>query len=151
VSFKIEPVQESDRQEIVALFGSDAEAQKIWGKDGGRVVWYWYWSQPAKKARKHWDKAVDVETGRILGCVHWVEHMNGWRTLKDIVVAPDARGQGVGRALVAQVGLPVYLKTDVDSLANGFYQRLGFTKGETMPSKKRTKMLTVYTMGEDPK
>jgi GNAT superfamily N-acetyltransferase len=46
--------------------------------------------------------------GRVLGIVHFIEHRSCWTTgnymyLQDLFVARDARGAGVGRALIAHV------------------------------------------------
>ncbi|WP_345802939.1 GNAT family N-acetyltransferase [Microbacterium sp. AZCO] len=48
------------------------------------------------------------ENGRAVGFVHWLSHPATWTTstytyLEDLFVAPDTRGGGVGRALIAYV------------------------------------------------
>jgi GNAT superfamily N-acetyltransferase len=48
------------------------------------------------------------EEGRAIGIVHWLTHAATWSTgsycyLEDLFVAPDARGGGAGRALIAHV------------------------------------------------
>lgn len=48
------------------------------------------------------------EGGRAVGLVHWLTHLATWsRTdycyLEDLFVSPDARGSGVGAALIAHV------------------------------------------------
>lgn len=48
------------------------------------------------------------ETGRAVGFVHWLPQVSTWsRTgycyLEDLFVAPDVRGGGIGRALIAYV------------------------------------------------
>ena len=46
--------------------------------------------------------------GRLVGIVHFLFHRSTWTTgdycyLQDLFTAPDARGAGVGRALIAAV------------------------------------------------
>ena len=46
--------------------------------------------------------------GTAVGIVHFIEHRSCWTTgnymyLQDLFVAPDARGHGVGRALIEHV------------------------------------------------
>jgi len=48
------------------------------------------------------------DDGRAVGFVHWLPQASTWTTgtycyLEDLFVAPDVRGGGVGRALIAQV------------------------------------------------
>ncbi len=135
------PVEESDKDEILALFKQDEETKKIWGSGGGQS-WYWYWHKPEGK-QEYWVKAV--VSGHIVGFIHWsVRKRDNWRNLQDVIVHKDVRGRRVGKQLVDHIGAPVYLKTDHDSLANSFYQRWGFRKGETVPSRNGKKLLTYY-------
>src|SRR4051812_46377546 len=48
------------------------------------------------------------EAGRAVGLVHWMTHPSTWAVgpycyLEDLFVDPDARGSGVGAALIEQV------------------------------------------------
>ncbi len=48
------------------------------------------------------------EGGKAVGLVHWLTHLATWTTteycyLEDLFVSPDARGSGVGAALIAHV------------------------------------------------
>lgn len=48
------------------------------------------------------------DDGRAIGIVHWLTHAATWTTrdytyLEDLFVAPDTRGGGVGRSLIAHV------------------------------------------------
>jgi GNAT superfamily N-acetyltransferase len=52
--------------------------------------------------------ALAVSGGQASGLVHWIYHRSTWRTedycyLQDLFVAADARGGGVGRALIEHV------------------------------------------------
>ncbi|MDO5631537.1 MAG: GNAT family N-acetyltransferase [Paracoccus sp. (in: a-proteobacteria)] len=82
---------------------------------------------------------VAEEAGHLLGLVHYVYHPNLWRPegvcyLQDLFTAPDARGKGVGRALIEAVyraadaaGVPtVYWLTAEDNYAGRMlYDRVG--------------------------
>ncbi|HEX6051965.1 MAG TPA: GNAT family N-acetyltransferase [Gemmatimonadaceae bacterium] len=46
---------------------------------------------------------VAVRAGRVIGCAHLDEYAPSLAELRSLAVAPDARGTGVGRALVAAV------------------------------------------------
>ncbi len=75
-------------------------------------------------------------SSRIIGFVHFRCCKDGHATIYEIVVAPEWRGKGVGKALVQAVineakqrGCSVLrLKCPVDLPANGFYHRLGFVR-----------------------
>jgi GNAT superfamily N-acetyltransferase len=46
--------------------------------------------------------------GRLVGIAHWIEHRSCWSVgnyvyLQDLFVAPEARGHGIGRALIEAV------------------------------------------------
>jgi len=72
----------------------------------------------------------------IIGFVHFRCCKDGHATIYEIAVAPEWRGKGVGRKLVAAVieqaksqGCRVLrLKCPIDLPANGFYARLGFSR-----------------------
>ncbi|MDO5614212.1 MAG: GNAT family N-acetyltransferase [Paracoccus sp. (in: a-proteobacteria)] len=82
---------------------------------------------------------VAEDGGCLLGLVHYVYHPNLWRPegvcyLQDLFTAPDARGRGVGRALIEAVyraadlaGVPtVYWLTAEDNYAGRMlYDRVG--------------------------
>jgi GNAT superfamily N-acetyltransferase len=51
---------------------------------------------------------VAERDGRLIGIVHWVVHRSTWNIrdicyLQDLFTAPEARGTGAGRALIAAV------------------------------------------------
>lgn len=82
---------------------------------------------------------VAEKDGRLLGLTHFVYHRNGWKIedvcyLQDLYARPEARGTGVGRALIEAVytiaardGAPsVYWMTqDFNETARKLYDRIG--------------------------
>lgn len=86
---------------------------------------------------------VADDGGRLLGLTHYVFHPNLWRPqgvcyLQDLFTAKDARGKGVGRALIEAVyaaadqgGVPtVYWQTAEDNYAGRMlYDRVGTRSG----------------------
>ncbi len=73
---------------------------------------------PAEVSRVTWQRLLDplepmggalaLGDGRPVGMVHWVRHRSCWTVedycyLQDLFVAPEARGQGVGRCLIEHV------------------------------------------------
>jgi GNAT superfamily N-acetyltransferase len=59
-------------------------------------------------AREPMHAAVAEVGGTAVGIVHFIEHRSCWTTgnymyLQDLFVAPEARGSGVGRALIEHV------------------------------------------------
>jgi len=77
--------------------------------------------------------------GRLIGLAHYIFHRHGWQVedatyLQDLFVAPEARGAGVGRALIEAVyaaadaaGRPsVYWLTQISNTnARRLYDRIG--------------------------
>lgn len=140
---QILPVEQTDAKEIQLLFAEDAVSKTIWPTGVGQN-WYWYWRE--KSTKEEWVKVMDGSHTVIIASAHWSVRKDGTRNLKDIVVQSSVRGQGIGRILIERIGRPIICKTDHDSAANHFYQRLGFVKGETLPSKSGKKLLTAYTL-----
>src|SRR5690349_13597645 len=100
----IHAITASDHDEWKALWAGyltfyDAEiADDVTEHTFGRIV---------DDAELHGAIARD-EQGRAIGIVHWLTHAATWSTgsycyLEDLFVAPDARGGGAGRALIAHV------------------------------------------------
>ncbi|OFE18822.1 GNAT family acetyltransferase [Humibacillus sp. DSM 29435] len=80
--------------------------------------------------------------GRLVGIAHFFVHPDTWGPdvcyLQDLFTAPDARGQGVGRALIAEVGewarvegcAHVYWQTRNDNeAARGLYDKVATFEG----------------------
>lgn len=100
--------------------------------DFGRI-WWRFWNQPTPN--EHWD----VIDGKAF--VHWKVSHTGEKSVQEIATHPDYRQQGCGRALLAHVGTPVSLKTDVDNTVSRlFYVRLGFKLTARMSSRSGRSM-----------
>jgi GNAT superfamily N-acetyltransferase len=77
--------------------------------------------------------------GRLIGLTHYLFHRHGWSEenvcyLQDLYAAPDARGLGVGRALIEAVyaaadaagaGQVYWLTQDFNTEARKLYDRIG--------------------------
>ena len=77
--------------------------------------------------------------GTLVGLAHYLFHRHGWSVentcyLQDLYAAPDARGKGVGRALIEAVyaeadaaGVPTvyWLTQDFNTQARKLYDRIG--------------------------
>lgn len=77
--------------------------------------------------------------GRAVGLVHYIYHPHNWRIekvcyLQDLYAAPEARGRGLGRALIEAVyaradadGCPAvyWLTQDFNTTARQLYDRIG--------------------------
>ena len=83
------------------------------------------------------------DDGTAVGIVHWLTHLGTWTTtdycyLEDLFVAPDVRGGGVGRALIAHVrdwaeqhgSAKVYwLTAELNATARTLYDRVASRSG----------------------
>jgi len=78
---------------------------------------------------------VAEQGGRLIGLVHYLFHRHCWRVenvvyLQDLYVAPDARGGGVGRALIEAVygeaacPMVYWLTQDAGATARRLYDRV---------------------------
>lgn len=81
------------------------------------------------------------EVVRPLAFAHWLARKDGFVTLYEIAVEPAARGQGLGRLLIASIreqrpAAPIGLKTDcANTVSRAFYRRLGFVEVRTFRAK----------------
>ena len=79
----------------------------------------------------------------VVGFVHYHARRDGWHTLHEIGLLKSHQGQGLGQRLLAQVPLPIRLKTTTDNAgAARFYEREGFTRVRVEEGRKRA--LAVY-------
>jgi ribosomal protein S18 acetylase RimI-like enzyme len=76
--------------------------------------------------------------------VHFRRNRTGLRVVYEIAVDERSKQRGLGSALMAAVGPPVMLRTDIDNAeANNFYKRIGLVVvGVTY--KRDGKRLNVY-------
>lgn len=70
------------------------------------------------------------------GLCRWHRRKDGLVTIREIIVLPSRRGQGVGRAMVEEVraknpGLTVQACCPVSYFSNTFWSHLGFTLQST--------------------
>lgn len=89
--------------------------------------------------------AVDASTGRAIGMGRAISDGTSDAWLQDIVVLPDHRGKGIGRAIVkalldgcVQRGL-VWVGIVAEPGTRGFYEPLGFLRLEGEPMVFRRK------------
>lgn len=91
--------------------------------DAWLVLWRGYQAfyetdLPADTSATTWQRLLDPtepmhavlaeRAGRVVGLVHFIEHRSTWSVgnaiyLQDLYTAPEARGHGVGRALIEHV------------------------------------------------
>jgi GNAT superfamily N-acetyltransferase len=65
------------------------------------------------------------------GLCHWHLRRDGQLTIREIIVLPERRGQGVGAALLARLrategASSLFAKCPAELPANGWYSRMGF-------------------------
>lgn len=96
----------------------------------GRQIRKLIWSVGINPLGLNWRRflvAVDAR-GRLVGCGQIKPHADGSRELASIAVQPDARGQGVSRAIITRLlagqPLPIYLTCRAS--LEGYYKRFGF-------------------------
>lgn len=133
---RVVPITPEDKQAVVKMFNQE---KKIWPWGGGVIFWRFFNN---RGRTEQWVKAVIDD--QVVGFAHWAMKADNTRTLYDIIVSPEHRGKGVGRKLIDVIGTPIDLKTDADADSNGFYNKLGFTRGETVPTKDGSKFTTSY-------
>lgn len=100
----ITPVRPADRPEWEALFRAYAAFYKTDAQAAEPQVWDWIQSD----AEPYWADIARDETGRALGLVQYSlmhRSLSGGMVvyLSDLFTLPEARGHGVGRALIDHV------------------------------------------------
>lgn len=80
---------------------------------------------------------VYVES-QAVGFVSYRARRDGWHTIYELCVHKDWQRQGIGRALLYSVPMPVRLKCPVDLISsNAFYEKMGMRLERVDTSKKR--------------
>lgn len=88
------------------------------------------------------------------GMCHFHIRMDGQLTIREIIVLPDRRSQGVGVNLLQQLARrpgvrSIFAKCPVELAANGWYERVGFIEGDRERTRTgrelRTWRLTLST------
>lgn len=87
--------------------------------------------------------------GAVVGFARFHTRRDGWTTLYDLAVLPDAQRSGIGRNLLYSVPTPLRLKCPASSAANDFYRNAGLkcvgTEGALNVYELR--LLTVFCQG----
>ncbi|MFD2173693.1 GNAT family N-acetyltransferase [Rhodobacter lacus] len=104
MTLTISPVTEADREDWEALFRAYADFYHTDARAAEPQVWDWIRSDP----EPYWADLARDGAGRALGLVHYsLMHraLSGAMVvyLSDLYTVPEARGQGVGRALIDHV------------------------------------------------
>lgn len=132
----IERLARTDEEWVKRLFVANAGVLGI--GDVANQTWYRYWARQ-NDGGEFW-KVI-----RPHAFAHYRVRKDGWRTLYEIAVAQEAKGQGLGRRLVEHIGFPQRLKTDASHAeSNAFYRKLGFQLVLTTQSKDGNKLLNHY-------
>ena len=130
----VRPLRDGDWRGWAPLW---ADYLDFYGAWLGQEVWDAQWDRLL--AGDPFFALVAEREGRLLGLCHCILHDHGWRLervvyLQDLFVAPEARGLGVGRALIEAAyaeadrrGAPyVYWLTNEDNRdARALYDRVG--------------------------
>lgn len=123
-----------DKSWVRAVWSTAEREIGTWGAVGSRSWWASY--------------TVGIEGHRWvgfpeLGFVHYrLLKRSPERVVDEIVVAPEGRRRGLARDMLAEVGCPVRLKTDVtNQAANALYRSLGFVLMGTYRAKSNSERL----------
>ncbi|SOB91931.1 acetyltransferase (GNAT) family protein [Rhodobacter sp. JA431] len=104
MTLTITPVTEADRADWEALFRAYADFYKTEARAAEPQVWEWIQSE----TEPYWADIARDETGQALGLVQYSlmhRSLSGGMVvyLSDLFTVPQARGKGVGRALIDHV------------------------------------------------
>lgn len=129
---KVEQANEEDLEWVEELFQKN---EYILGP-AGLALYRW------KNDRKENDRLIVV---REVAFARYTIRKDGIRTLHEIAVAEEAKGQGIGKRLIQEIGRPIQLKTDADNEeSNNFYKALGFTFNGKKKSRNGKKIFNLY-------
>ena len=132
----IRPLEPSDALEWRRLWRDYLE---FYGTELPEAIYEASFARLTDPAVADYNGLVALRDNRPVGLAHYIFHRHGWRIeevcyLQDLYVAPEARGAGVGRALVEAVyaaadaaGRPeVYWLTEASNAeARRLYDRVG--------------------------
>ena len=133
---EIRPPMESDRDAWEGLWTAYLE---FYNSSASKAVYDQTFARLIKSVSSNINGLIALIDGRPVGLVHYIFHDHCWRLeqvcyLQDLFTAPEARGHGVGRALIEAVydaadaaGCPsVYWMTqDFNADARVLYDRIG--------------------------
>jgi GNAT superfamily N-acetyltransferase len=76
------------------------------------------------------------------GLCHWHLRRDGQLTIREIIVLPSCRGQGIGAAMLTRLravegATSIFAKCPADLPANGWYERMGFRLEAVEDDRKR--------------
>jgi len=85
------------------------------------------------------------------GMCHWHLRRDGQLTIREILVLPDRRGQGIGAAILARLravpgALSLFAKCPAELPANGWYRTMGFDC-EGTETTKTGRRLNLWRLG----
>jgi GNAT superfamily N-acetyltransferase len=80
---------------------------------------------------------VDFLNGVIRGVCTFNKRKDLVTVIYEIVVKDKYRGQGIGKALISCLSLPIRVKCPEGEPSNTFYEHIGFIHKETVDGRKR--------------
>jgi GNAT superfamily N-acetyltransferase len=136
----IHPLVASDRDEWLPLWHGYLEFYEHELSDEQTALTFARLTDPEYPV---WGAIARDADGRAIGFVHWLTHPSTWAEgpycyLEDLFVAPDVRGSGAGRALIATVETwareqgcdQVYwLTAETNATARGLYDKVATLTG----------------------
>lgn len=104
-----------------------------------------HFADSAAKGELH----IAEQDGAVVGFARFHTRRDGWATLYDLAVAPNAQRQGIGRNLLYSVPTPLRLKCPVGSRANMFYRRAGLkcVGSDDKLNVYELRLLTIFCQG----
>ena len=90
-----------------------------------------------------------AENGKLIlvdgGLCHWHLRKDGQITIREIIVLPEKRGQGIGTTMLKQLkqvagATSIFAKCPVDLEANRWYQKMGFQNEGTETTRTGRKL-----------